>query len=723
MANFVEQTENNVTMKYRQSLLILFSAAMFAILTFTACKEKIDTSARYVFQYNTVLSYLEKHEVYSEYVDLLKKVNVSEVSDTKMANLMSARGHYTCFAPTNEAIHKYLEEVSREDSDMLPRPSWDAFTDSNKLDSVRKVIVYNSIIDCGLENEPYSTANFPTEDKAEFVMSCLNDKKLSVHYVANRPDSIYINMDCPVNETQRDITCLNGVIHQVEKTIAPSGVTCTQYINDYLEKGKEGYRTCFRVLKACGLLDTLNVVRDEVYEKLYLTGKIDNLVGMTQKGFAEGSTAYAPKHRLYGFTIFAETDDFWRSQGIDPNSDNLFQELMQWIQDNDQYSSDDVFVTDDNYKSEKNLLYQWITYHMLPMRIQPDRLVFHINEYKYNLNNPYVYTIPVMEYYTSMGPRRLFKLYESKQSNGVYINRFANRDLERKGTGEETSCDPDKVGCRIMKESNMAILNDIENACIYPIDAPLSYNDKVRDNLQKTRIRFDGMSMMPEAMNNDIRLKKASEERYKHVFIPNTATTYNYFENMIQNDQTLFVYYNAWNDDWCNLNRDEMKAVGRYEITFKLPPVPKRGTYELRYCVLATSKRGTVQMYFGTDLNNLPVAGIPIDLTVSADNRFSGWERDTGDDDYDAEVDKRMRNNGFMKGSQAIDSNDGTERGYNDRNNVRHIIVRQTMEPDKTYYLKLKSVLDSDQKEFYMDYLEFCAKEVYDNPEVPEDIW
>ena len=173
---------------------------------------------------------------------------------------------------------------------------------------------------------------------------------------------------------------------------------------------------------------------------------------------------------------------------------------------------------------------------MLPMRIQPDRLVFHINEYGFNINNPTKLTIPVMEYYTSMGPRRMFKLYESKQSNGVFINRFANRDVSRRGNGEETTCDPDKVGCRIMKESDMAILNDIENACIYPIDAPLAYTDATRDNLMRTRIRFDGMSMMPEEMNTEIRLKRASEERYKHVHIPNSVNSYNYFENRIQND-------------------------------------------------------------------------------------------------------------------------------------------------------------------------------------------
>ena len=29
----------------------------------------------------------------------------------------------------------------------------------------------------------------------------------------------------------------------------------------------------------------------------------------------------------------------------------------------------------------------------------------------------------------------------------------------------------------------------------------------------------------------------------------------------------------------------------------------------------------------------------------------------------------------------------------------------------------------SDAKEFYMDYIELCPKEVFDNPETPEDIW
>ena len=691
------------------------------------CTENIDTSARYVFKEETILSYLEKHEAYSEYVDVLRNVDISKISKSKVSQLLSARGVYTVFAPTNEAIHKYLESLVEEE--LIAEPSWDAFPNEHKLDSIRKVIVYNSIIDGGDEPDAYFyTTDFPN-DKDEFILGTLNDRKLSVRKPINYPDSIFINDDCPISVTERDILAINGIIHQIGKVIAPKDISAASYIQQYLDEKKDGFLACFRVIQACGLLDTLSKVRDEKYEELYQTGQIPNLIGMTSYGFAEGDIGYAPKHRLYGFTIFAEPDDFWRSEGIDPNAPDLLKKLTQWIIDNHQYSDDDQFVTDENYMKKENLLYQWITYHMLPMRIPKGKLVFHVNEYGYNLSRPEAYSIPVYEFYTSMGKRRLFKLTESGASHGVYINRFPITDNTRTGTGEEIGCDPDKVGSLVDVNSSLAILNDMTNCCVYPIDAPISYNDQVRNNLQKNRIRFDGMSLFPEAMNNDIRLKKASEERYKHVYIPNTVNSYNYLENMQQNADMNFVYYNAWNDDWCNLHRDEMKAVGRFEVMFKLPPVPRRGTYEVRYKVLANGNRGVAQIYFGSDPDKLPVAGIPIDLTMDCRNDLDakkvGWENDhQDDDDYNAEIDKRMRNNGYMKGPQSIWGNDGqTERGYNHRENIRHIFVRQTLDPNETYYIKLKSVLDSDRKEFYMDFIEYCAKEIYDNPETPEDIW
>ena len=364
------------------------------------CKENIDTSSRYVFTEETILSYLEKHKAYSSYVDILRQVNISKLSDSKVSQLLSARGVYTVFAPTNEAIQKYLEDLVEEG--LISEPSWDAFPNEHKLDSIRKVIVYNSIIDGGDELDAYFyTAEFPL-DKDEFILGTLNDKKLSVRKPKAYPDSIYINEDCPVSIKERDILSINGIIHQMEKVIAPKDITAASYIQQCLDEKRDGFLACFRVIQACGLLDTLSKVRDEKYEELYQSGKIPDLEGMTKLGFAEGNTASAPKHRLYGFSIFAEPDDFWRSEGIDPNAPDLLSKLTQWILDNHQYSDGDKFVTDENYSSENHLLYQWITYHILPMRIPKGKLVFHFNEFGYSLSKPYVYAIPVYEFYTTM---------------------------------------------------------------------------------------------------------------------------------------------------------------------------------------------------------------------------------------------------------------------------------------------------------------------------------
>ena len=692
------------------------------LLAVCSCTENVDISARYVFKESTAISYLQKYsDTYSEYLDILFKVHASPVSETTVGQLLTARGHYTIFAPTNEAIHTYLEELAASPKeDYITSPSWDGFRDSTKLDSIRQVIVLNSIIDSGDNDQPFLTFDFPIKDGGEFARANLNDRKLSV-YTNLYTDEFLINGEYLMDNRNCNILVLNGVIHQMKKVIAPQNITANVYLQDILDKQQEGYMVMARAIQACGLFDTLSAYRDEVYEAMYQRGEIPDLVGMTNWGFAEGSTAYAPEHRKVGFTIFAEKDAFWREQGFDPTDPDLLQKLQQWIVDQHQYSDEDVFTTGTDYTSEENLLNQWTTYHILPMKIPNDKLVIHYNELGYSRNS---LGVPVYEMYTSFGKRRLLKIYESKESNGVYLNRFPKLDNGRTGTGHEISCAPDKVGCRVGADVEDAVLSDIINCNIYPIDAPLSYNDEVRDNMAKERIRFDGMSLFPEAMTNDIRKKAATEERYQHVYIPKRSV-YPYFENMWIDDNCNFVYYNAYGYEWPNKDADEMKAVGRYELTFVFPPVPRRTTYELRYGYIATAPRGVAQIYFGTDINNLPVADIPFDLTVS-DWEQMGYEHDTEDQDYNAEVDKRMHNNTYMKGCNTYCMNGDPARAGRKITSytcVRRVLLKQTMDPNETYYFRMKSVLDNDRKEFQMDYMEYCPKEVYDNPNEPEDIW
>ena len=691
-----------------------------ALVLLLSCKEEIDSSARYVFTEQTVLSYLEKHDSYSEYVKLLQQVPVSTRSASTVYQLLSARGHYTCFAPTNEAIELYLQELAK--AGLITEPSWDGFPTERLRDSIARVIVYNSIIDGG-DEEYYEINKFPQNNNDEFGRANMNDIKLSV-FRPKDPDSIYINRIYPINQYNRDIPAVNGVIHQMEKVIAPRDITLSIIFKEQLEGHASGYLVMARLIQACGLLDTLGKQRDEVYEHLYQTGMIEEKTPANGLATMTGGYSYAPEHRKYGFTVFAESDAFWQKAIGKPAAEIMPEDVQAWVKAGGFYPE---AIENTDFQNPSNLLYQWTTYHVLPFKLSPDRLVFHYNEKGYDyVNGAGKLSIPVMEYYVTMGKRRLLKIYESLESNGVYLNRFPTLDNGRHGTGHETGCDEEKVGARVMREDENLIERTAINGYLYEIDAPIAYDEKTRNNLARTRIRMDCMSFFPEVMNNDIRRVPLTDAPHQWVHFPDD-TEYKYIGNLSINEGSTFVYYNAYGLKFGSLCGDEVKCVGRWELIFTLPPVPKRGTYEVRYRILTNSDRGVAQFYFGDRLNGMPAAGIPVNLTLGGVDPITGWIADTGtDDDADAEADKQMRNCGFMKGEESIlilKQPGTTARANVNRNIVRRIVTRQTLDPDKTYYLKIKSVLDSETSEFYMDHIEYCPKEIFDNPEVPEDIW
>ena len=165
-------------------LALIFTAVLLVI----GCSEEVDESNRYVFKDQTIISYMEKHfDTYSEYLNVLKSTPVSEISQSTLYQLLSARGNYTVFAPTNEAMQKYLEDLV--DEGIITEPSWDSFEKETVRDSIRKVIAYSSIIDGG-DYSSYETSTFPTQNNGELQLGNLRDRKLTVRYVDNEPDSI-----------------------------------------------------------------------------------------------------------------------------------------------------------------------------------------------------------------------------------------------------------------------------------------------------------------------------------------------------------------------------------------------------------------------------------------------------------------------------------------------------------------------------------------------------
>ncbi len=715
----IKLREMNLCMK---KLLVLTSLVG---ALFTACTEQVDMSDRYVYTDYTISNYLHNHEQYSEFYDLMGKVHVSSVSETTVQQLLSARGNYTIFVPTNDAIHAYLDSLVKQE--LIPTASWDAFTDSLTLDSIRQVIVLNSIIDGkDLNSQRYMVSDFPITQNAEIPLANMKNRKLAVHYGENT-DTVSVG-GSKLDVRNRDIPVSNGVIHAIDAVIAPTTNSLSDLLADILHDKTEGFYVAAMLVQACGLMDTLSREEDKVYERMYLLGQIDDFT--SANGYTMDSNSYAPEHRYYGYTYFAETDEFWSNLLGKPALEITLDDIAGYLSSHNIYPD---AVNDHNYTSEDNLINQFTTYHLLKARLTPDHLIYHYNERGYNYKTGEL-GVAMAEFYVTMGKRRLLQIFESKESGGVYLNRFPKLNNGPHDNYHEAYCEPEKEGLLIGK-TNREGKNNITNAMLYPLDKLLVYDDATRNNLAKGRIRFDFCAIWPEMTNNDIRCSFIMDERHQCVCLPNDAT-YRYLEDVWMNETTYFYEAMGYlSDGYHNYQGDEMRIHGQLDMICRLPPVPKKGTYECRYSVTnGSTQRSIVQFYWGDDKDNLTPMGIPMDLRTGGLERRTkwsvipsgmGWELDTDDDDYNAEVDKKLRTNGYMKGAKLYSAGTcGNSRmARDDEYSTRRILFKQTMDPDKTYYIRFKQVTDDASLQFYMDYMELVPKEVYDNPNEPEDIW
>lgn len=720
--------------------------SIIVLILLAGCKEEIDTSARYVFLQKTISQYLEEKDYYSEYVRLLGEMPVSAYTETTLKQLLSARGHYTVFAPTNDAIQLYLDSLCRKG--IISEPSWDGFPDKNSLDSIKKVIVFNSILDSGDQQEAFDITDFPAHEH-EFGLANMNNRKLRVYYGQTDLDSISIEGVATISKENRGILLSNGIIHQVEAVVAPSDGRLSDFMRQWSKKPGSGYYVMSKLILACGLEDTLNAYRDEEWERLYQTRQVKDLPNHT----SVGQVGTIPEHRYFGFTLFAETDHFWEETLGKAVEDITVDDVCAYLQESGLFDHVPGTLYDENYKNEMNFLNQFVTYHILPQRIGREKFVIHYNETGYSYGSSRTLSIPIMDYYQTMGLPRMIKTYESLESNGIYLNRFP---ILRNGRGQfgptkqnindyhesgmfmrlkgSSTTPNENEGIRILTNTEAGTdASSIANAVVYPIEQLLVCTENVCNTMSSQRIRFDACCTMPEMMNNDIRQTRA----YYTYGAPNVRaipTNYPYLEGVEIREGTKFYYLQAYMSGYHNLQGDEFNIIGQYDFTMKLPPVPRAGQYEVRFGVATGSYvRSMAQVYFGTTRDKMTVTGIPMDLRIGGLEMRQpsgitpsnvGWEADTDDEEYNNQVTKAMRTKGFMKAPYAWCNANGTGSPVRTFHYMsRRIITSTYLEPYQNYYIRFQSVLEGETKEFFMDYFEYVPKEVYDNPEEAEDIW
>ncbi len=685
----------------------LLSAALALTLVLSSCKEDIDDSNLYTFTGEMMTDHFKNYpEQFSSYYTLLSRVHPSKRSESTMAQLLEARGHYTCFAPTNEAIEYFIDslyakgEIETKDLNLIP-------------DSIANPIVFNSIID-NQSSPAYASTEFTV---GALSLTNMNDRYVSISFGNDSTGStlIYVNTNSQIIE--KDIEVENGYIHTINKVLSPSTATVGDLIESTANLSYFGY-----LLSITKLDKKLMAYRDESYEDRE-DKDVEPKRSKSNGGHWKG---IYPEHRYFGYTAFVEPDSIFKEKlGGFSDEKEFLVKLTDFLKENAYYNNDSTSYGTD-YSNPKNAIYQFVAYHLLPERLIWSRMVIFANEKGFSNTNPNdgsQYSVNVWDYYETLDPnRRSIKITGIR--NGKRINRHSIMNLS---TYKEKDADIPGVN---INPTNGGYDNNAMNGYYYTIDDILLWTEQVPNKVLNERMRYDVCAMIPEIMTNNCRRTGDASHRAWY-FLKDYFTSDNGGSGCIPyiSNETDFCYLtntqNAHGGGWLNYQADEFNISGTYDFTLKLPPVPYTGTYEIRYGMNNNNVRGMAQIYLGTNANNLPAVGIPIDLrTGSSDNSKSiGWVTDTdlGNDDAIEENEKTLRNNDYMKGPKYFYPSD-TQSGREFPLCLRRIIFRGQLEEGKTYYIRFKSVLESANTEFFFDYLEFVPKTIY-NGEDPEDKW
>lgn len=711
---------------YKQSLsrnkglraLFLLPCISFLLMPIiTSCSDDPGVENYYTSRKETASAFLSNRpENFSKFIEILNRAT-GERGTFRLMDLLGTCGSYTVFAPTNEAVDEYLAskgvktvaELSKEDCD---------------------TVALNHIIEQEFFTTDFSNGTYPQANMLERFLTITSDSdSISV------PGTIKLLMR--INKTaviaQSDDSVTNGVVHILKNVIG----TRNSMIPDVL-KDDSTITLFVSAIKYAGLDAFLqeNYIDEQYesekssfFEKDSVDWTNDKLCKKT--GLEYDNVAYM-KHRYNKFTVFVEPDEVFASKGI-----TTLDELIQYAHSvYDPVYPDAASKTDP--KDPENALNRFLTYHILPFQATyyqftavdgpNSALASCFNRKK----------IDIADWYETCAPHALMKFsFPSGVEAGLYINR---RGVMSRADGRGVKIRGVKVATPDQMPDNIAI-----NGVYYYIDDILVFDEQTQKKvIGDERLRIDATTLSPDFMTSGARghYTASTIENGKYgIANQGTLAASNvnhclgfkgrFTKNITFSDNLTHVHVRNRVLTFWSFEGDELTIYGKFDITFKMPPVPE-GDWEVRmFSCLNFDNRGIVQFYFGKE-GQLEACGLPIDMRVGGANPRVGWQKDSdiGDADAIAAFDKAFRNRGWMKGmasyscSQNADGSNGQNQWNRDVTDaLRKIITRFHSDGKSDYYLRAQQKLDSDQGTMAFDALELCPSSVYNNEYFPEDKW
>ena len=641
---------------------------------FTSCSVDPDESNAYTFTGKMMSEYLQENADFSEFSTIVTRAG--------LMNLLSAHGAYTCFAPTNEAVNEYLQKKGLSSIDEL--------TDADCDTIARTHLVKNVYATADMSDGVLTTAN-------------MNRRYIEItHDLDNDSNAVvFLNRSGNIIYTMQDDSVENGIVQPVNAVLESTN----RMLFDVMEQNPN-ISIFTEALNQTHLRDSISNYKDDSYN-------CNDYPRYKYTSHVNRETATAPDEKKYGYTAFVPTDKTLLEKYGISSIEQLYAKACELY---DPIYPDDVNADYHDFQhitDYRNPLFRLVAYHIL------DRDVKGWN-YLTPLNDIGIVTTEMnpVDWYETLLPHTMLKFEKltvlkyagADQTGQRYINRRYDKDYKISGA---------KISATVEKQYSQ----DALNGRYFYVDDLLAFNETTRDIIDNARIRMDFSTVFPELMTNDIRLNGNAAQDDPSAYDETGKYGRNYYfpDGYLKNVKcTGYFIYRRPHDWYDSYEGDEMNLFGNYDITFKIPPVPYEGDWQIRLGYASESTRGIAQIYFDGQPQ-----GIPLDMTKSlsdADLLGSEWVSDyTSMSTIDLAADqKAIKNKGFYRGAAGgnhhVSSHTGALQTFAVQSNtIRIVLCTVHLDPNKDHYLRIRSVSTKmgNDNEFDLDYLELVPKSVY----------
>ena len=711
------------------SLLTILSLLALLLPLTISCSDEPDDEYFYTFKGEMMSDYLRNRSQYSQFTRCVERA--------QLMDLLSTYGHYTCLLPSDDAMMAFLQKKGLSSVDQLSTEDCDTIARTHLLANMYSTVE--------MTQDRLQTANF----LGRYIST-----KVDTISVEHRGEIILEGI-AYISNTLKDDSVENGIVQPISAVIEKSTSNIASLLRD-----DKSLSIFYNALVATGVVDEIQKVVDPTYDR-------KNYTYYDYKSHTWPERAWVPDTKKYGYTVFAEPDSVYRAKfadlGIDTSKGDLHALWELACKEYDAVYPGDVSSTGhayDNLNSDVNPLKRFMRYHILnryvagaddltamEMKAADGKEGFGFETSLVNPTDWYGTLLPhTMMKVERMTRRKINQLKSPlREGNAVKGDHYLNRRYETLKDGTEYKFE----GAHVINvtgqyEDGKDKVSDALNGHYFYVDDIVSFNHNVQNIVQNVRMRMDFSAIFPEVMTNDMRLKgdpytddtRKNAEGIDVAFRDESATPKNgrnfyvpdgYLDGVTFSGSGYLVMRRPHTNFW-SWQGDEWNMKGDYDITFRIPPVPVSGDYQLRLGFCAIETRGVMQVYFDGIAQ-----GIPLDMTKYLDsetyigsNFVKGEDTPSYDnlgDEQKADQQKVLKNLGAYLAPRSTyhfsNNAQGTKHYFvgNERT-YRRILCQTYIDKDTDHYLRFRAASRSNQNqgndnEFMLDYLEIVPKSVY----------